>query len=219
VPRRNARRIAQPMLSFAIHASLIALAVGQTAPAGTAIVDPVVYPTVIYDPDDSRTTSKVEPGTDSPLPRPICECTIPIPGPLQPGELPGRIEPNPWPLPGHPGITFGDSTGVPGSPAPVGVYREEDLSDSPAVLRLPDPVYPPALRIARVEGVVQVTYVVDALGGVEAESITIVSSDHPSMSESVRAALLQARFHPGKVRGTPVRSLVRQTIRFSLMPL
>jgi TonB family protein len=106
---------------------------------------------------------------------------------------------------------------APGEPA--GPYQESELSDAPVVIQLVHPVYPPALRAAGVEGAVQVTYVVSPGGGVEPETITIVSSDHPSMAIAVREALLRARFRPGKVRGTPVRALVRQTIRFSLMSL
>jgi TonB family protein len=99
------------------------------------------------------------------------------------------------------------------------VYRELDLTDSPVIVHFPQPVYPPALRGAGIEGTVQVTYVVDAIGHVEPGSIIVVSTDHSLMTESVRSALMEARFQPGKVRGTAVRSLVRQTVRFSLMSL
>lgn len=218
-PAREPRRIAQPMLSFAIHVSLIALAIGQgTRPAGN-IVDPGVDPGVIYIADSRGTTGQVESGTDDPLPRPACDCTIVVPGPIGidlPGSGTDSIPGLPVAIPGTiPGTTIVS----PGLPGTVGIYLDGDLSDSPVVRYFPDPVYPPALRAAQVEGAVQVTYVVDALGGVEPGSITIVSSDHLSMAAAVRSALLQARFQPGKVRGTPVRSLVRQTIRFSLIPL
>lgn len=218
-PTGERRRIAQPMLSFAIHASLIALAVGRGTRPVAGVGDPVVNHGVIYVPDSPGTTRKVEPGTEIPRPAPACDCTIVVPGPIR-IRLP---ESGTEAIPGLPvsnsGRIPGSSIVLPGLPGPIGIYREGDLSDSPAMLQFADPVYPPALRAARVEGAVQVTYVVDALGRVEPESITIVSSDHPSMSDAVRMALLQARFQPGKVRGTPVRSLVQQTIRFSLMRL
>jgi protein TonB len=107
-------------------------------------------------------------------------------------------------------------------PEPIGfpgVYREGDLADSPVVLHFPPPVFPPALRSAGIEGRVRVEYVVDRNGRVEPGSIVVVSTDHPLMAESVRAALLEARFRPGTVGGTPVRALVQQTVRFSLMSL
>lgn len=218
-PALEPRRIAQPVLSFAIHASLIALAVGQGTRAQGIIADPVIDYGVIYIPDSPGPTGKVESGTVDPLPRPACDCTIVVPGPIG-IKLPGTgTDPIPGLPVAVPGPIPGTSIESPGLPGTVGVYSEGDLSDSPVVLRFPDPVYPPALRAARVEGAVQVTYVVDAMGGVEPGSITIVSSDHLSMADAVRTALLQARFHPGKVRGTPVRSLARQTIRFSLIPL
>jgi TonB family protein len=219
--QRRERRIAQPMLSFAIHASLIALVVGQgSARSHSGQEETMIHDGVIYVPDAGGTAPKVEPGPETPLPsRPICHCEAIVPGPItaiEGGEgteaVPGLPVSNPIGRPGYPIL-------LPGPDSVVGVYREGDLSDPPVVRHFPEPVYPPALRTARVEGVVQVTYVVDSLGRVEPGSITIVSTDHPSMAESVRSALVRARFQPGKVRGTPVRSLVRQTIRFSLMSL
>ena len=217
--KRKERGIAQPVLSFAIHAGLIALAVGQvpdrTLSEGPLEV-PLAVPFVTVDQDGAGTKREVETRTESPWPQPTCNCNPSIPGPISLDEddfeVPGG--PAPWRIPsiGHP---------TPDSVRPVdpGVYREGDLSDSPVLVHRPDPAYPPALKAAGVEGAVQVTYVIDVGGRVEPTSITIVSSDHPFRTDSVRAALLQARFQPGRVRGAPVRSLVRQTIRFSLMSL
>jgi TonB family protein len=214
------RRIAQPMLSFAIHASLIAVAMGAGTEPAVDIVDPDGGDDVIYVPDYPPPTREVEEETLAPIPgRQVCHCEAIVPGPIELDDLTVRFKTIPG-LPvsspiGTPGRSIVDSgpNGVPG------VYREEDLTDSPVILHFPRPLYPPALKAAGVEGTVQMIYVVDALGHVEPGSITVVSTDHPFMAESVRAALLGARFQPGKVRSTAVRSLVRQTIRFSLMPL
>jgi TonB family protein len=216
--KRESQRIAQPMLSFAIHAGLIALAVSRVPePVNSNVIsDPIFQPLVIPDPDAGRTTREVGSETGSPLPRPICQCDIPAPGPIPLDHPIGtalHLD--------HPGFIpdTGRSILDPGPPGVPGVYREGDLSDSPVLLHFPEPVYPAALRTAGINGAVQVTYVIDVTGDVEPESITIVSSDHPLMTESVRRSLLEAKFQPGKVRGTPVRSLVRQVIRFSLMPM
>jgi TonB family protein len=114
-----------------------------------------------------------------------------------------------------------------GAPGPVdpepgqagGVFQEGDLTDSPRIVHFPDPRYPPALREIGMEGAVQLAYVVDTLGVVEPGSVTVVSSDHPLMTDAVRLALAGARYLPGRNRGQPVRTKVRQTVRFSLMSL
>lgn len=212
------RHMSHPVLSFALHAGIVAFAIG----GGSEVIPPgpegnISIPNVIYDHDGRGTAPKVESGPAAPLSRPICECPVIIPGPL-PVDLPVVGSEGPDVL--LPDI---NGPGTPGLPVlasdSMGPVREADLSDAPVVVRFPEPAYPPALRAAGIEGVVQATYVVNQQGGVEPESVIIVSSDHPSMSAAVREALVGARFHPGKVRGTPVRSLVRQTIRFSLMSL
>ena len=217
---KRERRIAQPMLSFAIHASLIALAVGRSPERFDLVQEPIRFDDVIYVPDREGSRTKVESGRETPVPGPVrCDCEIDLPGPIEPVTLPGKPET----IPGHPVVkpigSPGRSILDPGPFQDRGIYPEGDLTDSPVLVHLPQPAYPSALKAAGVEGTVQVIYVVDINGGVEPESITIVSSDHPFMTESVRAALVEARFRPGKVRGTAVRSLVRQTIRFSLMSL
>jgi len=95
------------------------------------------------------------------------------------------------------------------------VVLASDLSEPPVILHLVEPKYPKALQEAGIDGVVSVIYVVDAEGDVEPSSITFVSTDYPAMSESVRNSLVGAKFRPGQVRGKPVRTLVRQVIRFS----
>jgi protein TonB len=78
------------------------------------------------------------------------------------------------------------------------------------------PVYPTDLADAGVEGVVRVTYVVDATGRVDTTTIRILSSDHPRFTTSVQAALGEMRFRPAKRRGQPVRQLVEQRFRFQV---
>ena len=218
---REPRRVAQPVLSFAIHIGLIALAVGQaTEPAAEGmVIDPdFTVPMVIVDHDEGRTRSEVTDRTGTQIPRaPVID--FPVPGPVD-LDAPGRVIESFPRLPASrflPGVER--SILDPGQPGDPGVYSEGDLSDSPVPLHFPQPVYPPALKAAGIEGTVQVQYVVDAEGHVEPGSITVVSTDHPFMAESVREALAGSRFRPGKVAGVAVRTLVRQAVRFSLMSL
>ena len=221
---RGPRRVAQPVLSFAIHAGLIALAVGRVADPkperkpepGTIFIEELVT----VDRDGTGTRSEVTDRTETVLPRPpVCHCDLAVPGPVDQDDPGSAIEA----IPGLPQSRFlpgvDHSILDPGQPGDPGVYSEKDLSDSPVLVHFPDPMYPSALRAAGVEGAVQTTYVIDVHGAVEPGSIVIVSSDHSLMAESVRVSLLAARFRPGKVRGIAVRTLVRQTIRFSLMSL
>ena len=217
-PKREGR-MAQPVMSFAMHAAVIALAVGAGKEDFGVVADPVPMPVVIYDPATTGSRSEVETVIPGPVSPPVCECEILIPGQIELEDPKGRLPLLPGiPAPGLPGIPVRSIVDS-GTPGVQGVYTENDLTDSPVLVHFPQPVYPPALKAAGVEGQVQIAYVVGSDGHVEPESISVVSSDHPLMSESVRVSLRAAEFRPGMVRGVPVRTLVRQTIRFSLMPL
>jgi TonB family protein len=78
------------------------------------------------------------------------------------------------------------------------------------------PVYPSDLAEAGVEGVVRVTYVVDATGRVDTTTIRIMSTDHPHFTTAVQTALGEMRFRPAKRRGQAVRQLVEQRFRFQI---
>jgi TonB family protein len=217
---KRERKMSHPVLALAIHASLIACAIGARSHeslTGQPVID---KKDVIYIPAAPGTTSEVESAKESPLLRPVvCDCPIDPPGPiLVPDPVVGKGV-----IPGLPGLDP-DGRQAPGfldsGPPPLsGVYREGDLTDSPAVVHFPHPVYPAALKAAGIEGIVQIEYVVNPEGRVEPGSIHIVSTDHPLMAESVHHAIREARFRPGKVRGIAVRTLVRQVVRFSLMSL
>lgn len=76
------------------------------------------------------------------------------------------------------------------------------------------PLYPPELSARGTEGAVEATYVVDAVGQVDTTTIKVLRSDHPLFTESVRAALAEARFRPATRGGKAVRQLVAQRFRF-----
>jgi TonB family protein len=78
------------------------------------------------------------------------------------------------------------------------------------------PVYPPELSAQGKEGQVVAEYVVDATGRVDTTTIQVMQSDHPRFTESVRAALAEARFRPAKRAGKAVRQLVQQRFRFKV---
>ena len=80
------------------------------------------------------------------------------------------------------------------------------------------PIYPPELIALGMEGMVQTTYVVDTMGTVDTTTVKVMQSDDPRFTESVRAALGQARFRPAIRAGKTVRQLVEQKFRFRIDP-
>jgi TonB family protein len=80
------------------------------------------------------------------------------------------------------------------------------------------PVYPHDLLAVGLEGMVQMTYVVDTTGQVDTTTIQVEQSDDPRFTESVQTALGQMRFRPAKRAGQHVRQLVKQKFRFRIAP-
>jgi hypothetical protein len=80
------------------------------------------------------------------------------------------------------------------------------------------PIYPKELLAIGAEGLVQATYVVDTVGGVDTTTIKVMYSDDPRFTQSVVVALGHARFRPAKRAGKTVRQLVEQKFRFKIVP-
>ncbi|HJU64130.1 MAG TPA: TonB family protein, partial [Gemmatimonadaceae bacterium] len=76
--------------------------------------------------------------------------------------------------------------------------------------------YPRALRNAGVEAEVVITFVVDATGGVERGSVTVVSATHELFADAVRRWLPHTRYAPAEINGKKVRQLVQQQLGFTL---
>lgn len=80
------------------------------------------------------------------------------------------------------------------------------------------PVYPPDLLALGAEGEVRATYVVDTTGRVDTTTISVLESDDPRFTESVRTALGGMLFRPARRGNTVVRQLVEQRFRFRIAP-
>ena len=76
------------------------------------------------------------------------------------------------------------------------------------------PVFPPLLREAAVEGVVQVEYVVDERGRVDTASIGIRRSPHRLFTDAARAALMQWSATVPRRHGVAARKLRVTEFRF-----
>lgn len=225
-PERRAR-IA--MVSIALHAAVITLAVAATVKGEAGPQDrcgglrsadgcPLLPPVIYIDP---TTTAPGAPGRSAP--RSTDGALVP---PALP-DIPGPPGPD-LDLPSIPttGTSGGDEVGEGlGSPFPGaggaatggGGIASEHFVDVPIrELAGRPPRYPPSLRARGTSGVVVVEFVVDSTGRVDLGSFRAIDSPDLLFTDAVRAALRDARFTPGLVRGRPVRTMARRSYRFEL---
>jgi protein TonB len=122
------------------------------------------------------------------------------------------------------GVAGGVATGVIGGTGPVitdaviagETYTSDEVDEPVQRIGGPEPRYPEVMRSVGIEGVVQMRFVVGTNGRVEANSIQVVSSTNKAFEQAAIDVIRQSRFTPAKMRGTAVRQLVQQSIRFSL---
>jgi TonB family protein len=78
------------------------------------------------------------------------------------------------------------------------------------------PRYPDSLRSARVEGEVQVQFVVNQDGNVQVNTFKVLKATNDLFASAVRSALPNMRYYPAEVGGKHVRQLVQQSFQFKL---
>jgi len=76
------------------------------------------------------------------------------------------------------------------------------------------PVYPDALLKAQVSGSVMVEFIVDPMGEVDVERLSVVFATHPAFIDAVRDALETASYVPALRGGYPVYQVVQHEFRF-----
>ncbi len=112
------------------------------------------------------------------------------------------------------GVGVGSGGNDGGSSA--GIFRMLDLDVPPERLSGPRARYPEVLRRIAVSGRVEVQFVIDTTGAVEASSVQILASTHSAFEAPALAAVLDAVYRPGEINGRRVRVLVRQVVAFSM---
>ena len=75
---------------------------------------------------------------------------------------------------------------------------------------------PDLLREAALEGEVLLELVIDTLGHAEPPTVRVIETPHALFAAAARATILRAVYRPGRLAGHPVRTLVRQAVRFEL---
>jgi protein TonB len=109
------------------------------------------------------------------------------------------------------------SSAIPGKDATtLKANRGTDTTNKPGYFRNPNPPYPESLRLAKVEGKVVLSVLVNAQGKVEEVSVK-TSSGYPAFDEaSVKTIKKSWLFKPARIAGVPVSSQVDIPIRFTL---
>ncbi|HTR76494.1 MAG TPA: TonB family protein [Gemmatimonadaceae bacterium] len=103
------------------------------------------------------------------------------------------------------------------NPQPAFYYDcEVDTKASAAEGNIP-PAYPAALRLANVEGMVRIRFVIDANGRADTTSFTPVVSSNPLFTEAVIARLPAMRFIPARLHGAKVAQAVEMPFVFTLL--
>lgn len=226
-PARHRTRSAA-VLSLVVHLGLAGTAVAATAthvlpePEPEPIADLLYIPTPAPQvPPRAKPAAPARPVTpELPSTTPPLDVPVDVPSTLPPIDPNATATTTPDYGTSTPSGPVGDGTDPAGTATGSGddaPFWFEDVERAAAPLgRQRQPRYPEALRSARVEGGVTVTFVVDTLGRVEPASIRITESAHALFEPAVQAALKQTRFRPARVRGGPVRQLVQQRFVFAL---
>ena len=68
--------------------------------------------------------------------------------------------------------------------------------------------YPEDLKRRHIGGLVELQFIVDAKGNVEAGSVEIVDASQTALGEAARKVVARLTFAPGKVNGTSVKTRV-----------
>ena len=107
-------------------------------------------------------------------------------------------------------------TGKPGSrgaaDAADNAFGMDDIDQKPRAVVQTPPAYPAELRGKKMEGVVQVAFVVSATGQVT--KARVERSSHPAFEAPALAAIRQWRFEPAVKGGVRVQCRMRVPIRF-----
>jgi len=142
---------------------------------------------------------ELDPIPETPSPR-LDPLILALPPPRLPGE--------PVPLSGVAFAANGDT-----APGPLSLSQ---VDRSPEKTHSPLPTYPEGARLKGLEGVVELTFVVDREGNVRDVDVTRVEGDE-RFAEAAREAITRWKFKPALLDGKPVPVRCTQRMRFELI--
>lgn len=210
--------------SLTVHTLIIVGAISATMKGAEIIEAATTDTTMVFLTEEQEP----EPEPDEPPPPQIASLNPPpkgfqtlvapveIPTEIPPVNLNERFDPRDY---SGVGVEGGIAEGVEGGTGPVDleqVFVEAVVDEPPIRLSGPPPVYPPLLRDAQIEGQVIIEVVIGVDGHPEPESLRIIESSNRAFERSARNAVLGSVYRPGRMRGQPVRVLVRQPIQFTI---
>jgi protein TonB len=219
---RSEKSLGGTLISIALHAGVITLAVYTTARAREAPAPLTTRPdtVVFYPPQPEQSPHRhdaprhpADPPTISPPRGPVLQAPTVIPDSLPP------IDPSTGTIAAESLFSIGRSS-APGSGSATGSDSDAPLFayqvEKPALSREDNPIpkCPSLLESSRVEGTVLVQFVVDTLGNAEMSSFKLLQSSNELFAQSLRAALPKWRFYPAEAGGRKVRQVVQLPLKF-----
>jgi protein TonB len=219
--RASQKSLRSTVVSVAMHAVAITLAVYATASAKEMVKPAVEIAMPLYapqpaKPDQPHTTASAHPPRIPVAPdQRVINPPITIPDQLPPIDPAGSL------APAESLFTIGGGDhGASAAPTDGGVDSGAPLSakqvEKPALPRSgnPFPRYPSMLESSRVEGTVLAQFVVDTLGRADMSTFKILDSSNDLFSASLRSALVNWRFFPAEAGGRKVKQIVQLPLKF-----
>lgn len=215
--------LSSSLISFALHVGIIYAAVTATMRGAELVQELGTDTNMVF-----LTEQEPEPEEEPPPPPEIATLNPPPKGfqtLIAPVEIPTEIPPvnlnerfDPRDYSGI-GVEGGIAEGVEGGTGPVdldAVFVEAVVDEPPIRLSGPPALYPPLLKDAQIEGYVVTEVVIGIDGHPEPDSFRIIESSNRAFERSARNAILGSVYRPGRMRGQPVRVLVRQPVQFNI---
>lgn len=218
-------------LSMIVHVALIYAAVVATA-SGSVTNEAIQDTSMVFLTLDMEDEEKPEPEPEenqpaqlvtlNPAPKGFQTVDAPmnIPTDIPPIDLTQRFDPRDF---SGTGVEGGIFAGVEGGTGPVDqdimthTFLEAAVDEPPERISGPALRYPEMLRQAGIQGAVVFEFVVATDGTVEPGSIVVIMTSNDGFVSPARDVIQKSRFRPGRVRGVPVRVLVRQTVTFNII--
>ncbi|HKV73809.1 MAG TPA: energy transducer TonB [Gemmatimonadales bacterium] len=222
--RKRSKSLTQNTVSLVVHAALIYGAIEATKGAAETLDNRLKDTTMVFVEAPKPTPPPPPPPQQqmivaaNPPPQGFQTITPPteIPTEIPPVDLNQRFDPRDFT---GKGVEGGIATGVAGGTGPVPtvsgeVFLSAELDDPPTRMSGPELRYPPAMKSAGISAVVQTEFIIDTTGHVEPSSFKVLNTPPAAFIEPARETITKAVYKPGKMRGVPQRTLVRQSVSF-----
>ena len=201
------------VVSLVMHTIIITAAVIATLTAGPADNSVKVDTNMVY--------LQQEQQQKQPEPQPVLDVQLKgfqtvvaptdIPTNIPPINLQEHFDPKDY---SGSGVEGGVGNGI--VPSSDQVLSVDVVQEKPERLAGPQPVYPPLLQQAGIQGVVKVEAIIDTTGHVEPNSVRVVESPNPGFDQAAKTVVLKSLYRPARVYGKAVRVLIQQPINFQI---